>query len=60
MGEGRVREFGMDTYTLLYFKWVTNKEWVNLTQMTIIYLLLWARSRYRRRNGVAIIVNKRV
>ena len=60
MGERIVREFGMDTYTLLYFKWVTNKEWVNLTQMTIIYLLLWARSRYRIRNGVAIIVNKRV
>ena len=24
-GEGIVREFGIDTYTLLYFKWVTNK-----------------------------------
>ena len=25
MGEGIVREFGMDMYTLLYLKWITNK-----------------------------------
>ena len=25
MGEGIVREFGMDRYTLLYLKWITNK-----------------------------------
>ena len=25
-GEGIVREFGMDTYTLLYLKWMTNKN----------------------------------
>ena len=24
-GEGIVREFGIDLYTLLHFKWVTNK-----------------------------------
>ena len=24
--EGRVREFGMDMYTLLYLKWVTSKN----------------------------------
>ena len=35
-GEGIVREFGMDIDTLPYFKWITNKEWVNLTRMTII------------------------
>ena len=23
---GRVREFGMDMYTLLYLKWITNKR----------------------------------
>ena len=23
---GIVREFGMDTYTLLYFNWMTNKD----------------------------------
>ena len=25
-GEGIVREFGMDMYTMLYLKWVTNKD----------------------------------
>ena len=25
-GEGLVREFGIDTYTLLYLKWITNKD----------------------------------
>ena len=25
-GEGIVREFGMDRYTLLYLKWMTNKD----------------------------------
>ena len=24
--EGIVREFGMDVYTLLYLKWITNKD----------------------------------
>ena len=26
MGEGIVREFGMDMYTRLYLKWITNKD----------------------------------
>ena len=26
IGEGIVREFGMDMYTLLYLKWITNKD----------------------------------
>ena len=26
MGERIVREFGMDAYTLLYLKWITNRE----------------------------------
>ena len=25
-GEGIVREFGMDMYTALYLKWITNKD----------------------------------
>ena len=25
-GEGIVKEFGMDLYTLLYLKWITNKD----------------------------------
>ena len=26
---GRDRAFGMDIYTLLYFKWITNKDLLN-------------------------------
>jgi len=26
LGEQIIREFGMDMYTLLYLKWVTNKD----------------------------------
>ena len=26
VGEGIVRELGMDAYTLLYLKWITNKD----------------------------------
>ena len=26
MGDGRVREFGMDTHRLLYLKWITSKD----------------------------------
>ena len=25
LGEGIIRKFGMDIYTLLYLKWITNK-----------------------------------
>ena len=31
MGEGTVREFGMHTYTLLYLKWITNKDLLQST-----------------------------
>ena len=31
MGEGIVREFGMDTYTLLYLKWITDTDLLNRT-----------------------------
>ena len=27
-GEGIVREFGMDVYTLLYLTWITNRTYV--------------------------------
>ena len=30
-GEGIVRDFGMDMYTLLYLKWITNKDLLNGT-----------------------------
>ena len=31
-GEGIVREFGKDMYTLLYFKWITNKDPLHSTR----------------------------
>ena len=30
-GEGIFREFGIDMYTLLYLKWITNKDLVYST-----------------------------
>jgi len=27
IGEGTVREFGMDMYTLLYFKWISTRTY---------------------------------
>ena len=42
MGEGIVREFGMDRYTLLYLKWISNK---NLLYSTVnsarCYVAAW-------------------
>ena len=31
MWEGTVREFGMDMYTLLYLKWITNDDLLDST-----------------------------
>ena len=31
MEKGVVRNFGMDVYTLLYLKWVTNKDLLDST-----------------------------
>ena len=31
MGEGTVREIGIDMYTLQYLKWITNKDLLNST-----------------------------
>ena len=30
-GEGIVREFGIDMHTLLYLKWITNRDLLNST-----------------------------
>jgi len=35
--EGRVREFVMDTYALLYLKWITNKDLLYSTQNSAHY-----------------------
>ena len=36
-GEGIVREFGIDMYTLLYFKWITNKDLLYNTGNSALY-----------------------
>ena len=36
-GEGIVREFGMDMYTLLYIKWITKKVLLYITG-TLLYV----------------------
>ena len=41
-GEGIVREFGMDTYTLLYLKWMTNKNLLYSTENSVqCYVAAW-------------------
>ena len=32
MWEGTVREFGMDMYTLLHLKWITNEDLLHSTE----------------------------
>ena len=42
MGEGIVREFGMDMYTLLYLKWITNKDLLYSTGISAqCYVATW-------------------
>ena len=41
-GEGIVREFGMDMYTLLYLKWKTNKDLLYTTGNSVqCYMAAW-------------------
>ena len=35
--EGIVKEFGMDMYTLLYVKWITNKDLLHSTGNSVQY-----------------------
>ena len=40
--EGIVREFGMDMYTLLYSKWITNKDLLDSTwNSALCYVAAW-------------------
>ena len=39
-GKGIVREFGMDMYTLLYWKWITNKDLLYSTENYIQYPMI--------------------
>ena len=41
-GEGVVREFGMDMYTLLYLKWISNKDLLYSTWNSVqCYVAAW-------------------
>ena len=45
---GIVREFGMVIYTLLYFKWITNKDLVYSTWYSAqCYVAAWMRGKFR-------------
>ena len=39
--EGIVREFGMDMYTLLYFKWITNRDLPCIEHGTLLLKVTW-------------------
>jgi len=48
-GKGRVREFGMDVYTLLYLKWITNKDlWCSTGNSTQCYGAVWMGGEFSR------------
>ena len=38
-GEGIVREFGIDMYTLLYLKWITNKNLLYIAHGTLLNVM---------------------
>ena len=41
-GEGIVREFGINMYTLLYLKWITNKDLLYSTGKSVqCYVAAW-------------------
>ena len=49
MGEGTVREFGMDVYTLLYLKWITNKDLLYSTGNSAqCYVAAWTGGEFSR------------
>ena len=43
MGGGIVREFGMNRYTVLYLKWITNKDYYTAqgTLLSVIWQPGW-------------------
>jgi len=48
LGEGIVREFGMDTYRVLYLKWITNKDILYSTANSAqCYVAAWMGGEFR-------------
>ena len=51
-GEELVREFGMDRYTLLYFKWITNKDLLHSNmELYSCYVAAWMAGWCLKENG---------
>ena len=47
-GEGIVTEFGVDVYTLLYLKWITNKDLLYSTGHSLQgYVAAWMGEEFR-------------
>ena len=47
MGEGIVREVGMDKYTLLYLKWITNQDLLYSSWKSAqCYVAAWTRGKF--------------
>ena len=48
MGKGIVRESGMDVYTLLYLKWIINKDLLyNTWKSAQCYVAAWMGGKFR-------------
>ena len=45
-GETIVREFGMNMYTLLYLKWITNKDLCSRRNSAQYYMAAWMGGEY--------------
>ena len=55
MGEGIVRVFEIDLYTLLYLKWITNKDLLDSTwNSTQCYVPTWKDIRFEGRRDSCI------
>ena len=56
--EGRiVREFGMDVYTLLHLKWITNKDLLySLQNSAQCYVVAWMRGVFGRKTDPCIFL----
>jgi len=47
MGEGIVKEFEMDMYTVLYLKWIINKDLLyNTRNSTQCHVAVWMRTEF--------------
>ena len=58
-GKGIVSKFGMDVYTLLYLKWITNKDLLYSTgNSTQCYMAAWMGEEFGERIGTCICITE--